>query len=93
VRLAELGVVPASALGAVGQGADRRLSVLAELAGPLPGGLARGSTVAVTAQGPWATSLLLALLVRAGGRSTSYSFGVSMPSELWRHCRLWKISR
>jgi hypothetical protein len=63
-RLAELGVVPASALGAdvVGHGTDQRLPVLAGFAGLLPGGLARGSTVAVTARGAGATSLLLALL-------------------------------
>jgi hypothetical protein len=61
---AELGVKPASALATAlaGQGADRVLPVGSQLRGLLPEGLVRGSTVAVTAAGSGATSLLLGLV-------------------------------
>jgi hypothetical protein len=61
---AELGVKPASALAtaSAGQGTGRVLPVGSQLQGLLPDGLVRGTTVAVTAAGSGATSLLLGLL-------------------------------
>lgn len=67
---AQLGVRPASALATdlAGRGTDRVLPVAPPLRGLLPGGVARGSTVMVTASGSagvagaGATSLLLGLV-------------------------------
>ncbi|MEN3308897.1 MAG: hypothetical protein V7603_5099 [Micromonosporaceae bacterium] len=79
--LAELGVRPASALagdsaGHAGSGALPVLSSLQEL---LPGGLRRGATVAVTARGEGATSLLLALLAEPS-RTGAWCAVTGMPA-------------
>lgn len=78
---AELGVKPASALGAAlaGRGADRFIGVDTSLRGLLPDGLARGSTVVVAGQGAGRTSLLLSLLAEAT-RAGSWSAIVGMPA-------------
>lgn len=79
--LAELGVRPASAIAAeaAGHGVDRILPVLPALRPLLPGGLVRGSTVAVTARGSGTTSLLLALLAEPT-RTGSWCAVIGMPS-------------
>jgi hypothetical protein len=66
-ELAELGVVPASALSpdVTGRGIERRLPVLESLRGVLPDGIGRGMTVSVTGRGVGTTSLMLGLLAAA----------------------------
>lgn len=80
-ELAELGVRPASAIAteAASQGVDRILPVLPTLRALLPGGLVRGSTVAVTTRGSGATSLLLALLAEPT-RTGSWCAVIGLPS-------------
>jgi hypothetical protein len=91
-ELAELGVKAASALTTevVGRGTDRLLPVVTVLRDLLPNGLLRGGTVAVTARGSGATSLVLALLaepsrtgawcavIGAGGLSLAAAVGAGV---------------
>jgi hypothetical protein len=82
--MAELGIMPASALSAevAGVGADRRLLVLSSLSGLLPDGLIRGATVAVTAGRAGATSMLLALLAGAS-QGGAWCAVIGMPALSW----------
>jgi hypothetical protein len=82
--MAELGIVPASALSAdiAGTGPDRRLPVLSSFSTLLPDGLVRGATVAVTAGRAGATSVLLALLAGAS-RGGAWCAVVGMPALSW----------
>ena len=80
--LAELGVKPASALAtdlAGHDGAGRWLPVLPALRDLMPDGLRRGSTVAITARGEGATSLLLAVLAEPS-RQGAWCAVIGMPT-------------
>ena len=77
--MAELGILPASALSA-GVAGNEALPILPSLSTVLPGGLARGITVAVTARRGGTTSIVLGLLAGAAQDRASWCAVVGMPA-------------